>query len=104
VEAREVSKPRAAKSSAPKERARADARRLTFKDKHALETLPARMATLEKDIAALHLKLADSKLYARDPKGFADMSAKLEAAATELASSEERWLELEMLREDLERQ
>ncbi|MGA9795347.1 MAG: ATP-binding cassette domain-containing protein [Rhizomicrobium sp.] len=104
VEAREVSKPRAAKSSAPKERAKVDARRLTFKDKHALETLPARMATLEKDIAALHLKLADSKLYARDPKGFADMSAKLQAAATELASSEERWLELEMLREDLERQ
>jgi ATP-binding cassette subfamily F protein uup len=106
VEAREVSKPKAPKSSAPKERPKSDApqRRLTFKDKHALETLPARMAVLEKEIAALHARLADSQLYARDPKSFAEASAKLEAAEMELASSEERWLELEMLREELERQ
>jgi ATP-binding cassette subfamily F protein uup len=106
VEAREVSKPKTPKSSAPKERVRSDSapRRLTFNDKHALETLPARMAVLEKEIAALHTKLADSKFYARDPDGFAAASAKLEAAESELASSEERWLELEMLREELERQ
>jgi ATP-binding cassette subfamily F protein uup len=106
VEAREVTKPKAEKSSAPKERRRADAAptKLSFKDKHALETLPVKMTALEKDIAVLHEKLASPDFYSRDPKGFAAASAKLEAAEAELASSEERWLELEMLREELARQ
>jgi ATP-binding cassette subfamily F protein uup len=104
VEAREA--PKTKKPSAPKARVRTESplRRLTFNDKHALETLPARMAALEKDIAAFHARLTDSQFYARDPKGFAETSAKLEAAESELAASEERWLELEMLREELERQ
>ncbi|HSC61819.1 MAG TPA: ATP-binding cassette domain-containing protein, partial [Rhizomicrobium sp.] len=103
VEARQVSKPKAEKS-APKPRVKSDApAKMTFKDKHALETLPARMTALEKEIGALHEMLADSALYARDPKTFADASAKLEKAQAELSSSEERWLELEMLREELER-
>jgi len=103
VEARQVSKPKAEKS-VPKPRVKSDApAKMTFKDKHALETLPARMTALEKEIGALHEMLADSALYARDPKTFADASAKLEKAQAELSSSEERWLELEMLREELER-
>jgi ATP-binding cassette subfamily F protein uup len=106
VETREVPKAKAPKSSAPKERRKSDAppRRLSFHDQHALKTLPARMAALEKDIAVLHTKLADSAFYARDPKGFAAASAKLVEAQSELAAAEERWLELEMLREELERQ
>jgi ATP-binding cassette subfamily F protein uup len=103
VEAREIAKPKVEKTSAPKERRRADApaTKLSFKDKHALETLPAKMAALEKEIVALHVKLADGDFYARDPKGFADASARLEIAQSELSASEERWLELEMLREEL---
>jgi ATP-binding cassette subfamily F protein uup len=103
VEAREIAKPKASKSSAPKERRKPDAsaKRMTFNDKHALETLPARMAALEKEIAALHGTLADSDFYKRDPKRFTEASAKLEAAQKELSQSEERWLELEILRETL---
>ena len=37
----------------PKRRRRAPRRRLSFKDKHALETLPARIAALEAEIAKL---------------------------------------------------
>jgi ATP-binding cassette subfamily F protein uup len=105
VEAREVAKPKVDKSAVPKERRRADApaTKLSFKDKHALETLPAKMTALEKEIAVLHEKLAGADFYTRDAKGFAAASAKLEAAQAELASSEERWLELEMLREELAR-
>ena len=55
------------------------------------------------EIAVLHGVLADADLYARDPKKFADTSAKLEKAQAELSVSEEKWLELEMLREELER-
>jgi ATP-binding cassette subfamily F protein uup len=102
VQARETAKPKAGKPpSKPRERS-PSLQRLSFKDKHALETLPARMAALEKEIASLHAVLADNTLYAREPKKFADASAKLDAAQTELSASEERWLELEMLREQLE--
>jgi len=104
VQAREVSKaPKAEKSGTrPRER-NPSSQKMSFKDKHALETLPARMTALEKEIAVLHQTLADPDLYARDPKTFADASAKLENAQAELSASEERWLELEMLREELER-
>jgi ABC transport system ATP-binding/permease protein len=106
VESRDAPKPRAQKKSAPKERAKPDAsqRKLTFTDQHALKTLPAEIAKLEKDIGVLHAQLSDSALYARDPKKFTAMSAKLVEAQAALASAEERWLDLEMLREELERQ
>lgn len=77
-------------------------RRLSFKDKHALETLPAKMAALEKEIAKLQKTLEDPGLYGRDPAAFEKATAALTAAQDELAASEERWLELEMLREELE--
>jgi ATP-binding cassette subfamily F protein uup len=101
---------RALRRGAPAEagtRALADAapparkRKLTFKEKHALETLPSRMEALARDIAALQAKVADPGLYAKDPKGFADLTRQLGAAEAELAAAEDRWLELEMLREDL---
>ena len=40
---------------------------MTFKDKHALDTLPSRIAALEADIARLSEVLADADLYAREP-------------------------------------
>ncbi|HEX3810202.1 MAG TPA: ATP-binding cassette domain-containing protein [Rhizomicrobium sp.] len=106
VEAKPIPAAKREKSSAPKERRKADEpqKKLSFKDKHALETLPTHMTALEKEIAALQVTLADATLYARDPKAFAAASAKLEKAHAELSASEERWLELEMLREELSAQ
>jgi ATP-binding cassette subfamily F protein uup len=102
VQAREITRaPKAEKGEAKPRERNPSAQKMSFKDKHALETLPARMTALEKEIAVLHQALADPDLYARDPKKFADTSAKLEKAQAELSSSEERWLELEMLREEL---
>ena len=46
--------------------------------------------------------LADPDLYARDPAGFARAGAQLEKTAVDLAAAEERWLELELLREEVE--
>jgi ABC transport system ATP-binding/permease protein len=77
-------------------------RKLSFKDKHALENLPAAIATLQEKIATLHAKLDDPGLYARDRKAFDETSAALADAQAELADAEERWLELEILREELE--
>jgi ATP-binding cassette subfamily F protein uup len=74
---------------------------LSFKDKHALETLPKRIDQLGADIAKFRRILSDPKLYARDRAGFERTSQALQAAETELAAAEERWLELEMLRESV---
>jgi ATP-binding cassette subfamily F protein uup len=82
--------------------ARVPSRKLSFKDKHALETLPARITDLEQEIGRLNRVLSDGDLYTRQPAKFAEASKALEAAQAELAKAEEQWLALEMMREALE--
>jgi ATP-binding cassette subfamily F protein uup len=89
-------------SPAPRALPASERRKMSFKDKHALETLPAAMEKLEREIASLREKLGDDGFYARDPKGFSATTTKFAALQAELAASEERWLELEMLRVELE--
>ncbi|HET6306159.1 MAG TPA: ATP-binding cassette domain-containing protein, partial [Rhodopila sp.] len=84
--------------SAPKQ----PSRKMSFKDKHALETLPTRIAALEKDIARLNGLLSDPDLYRTQPAKFAEASKALETAQAAMAAAEEQWLELEMQREALE--
>ena len=79
----------------------ASRRKLSFKEKHALETLPGTIARLADEIAALQAKLADTGLYARDPTAFRAVSTRLPAAQAEHAAAEEQWLELEILREQM---
>jgi ATP-binding cassette subfamily F protein uup len=76
-------------------------RRLSFNEKHALETLPAKIAVLEKEVAELQKRLSDPALYAKDRQIFEEASASLMKAQAELAGAEHRWLELEMLREEI---
>ncbi len=73
--------------------------KLGFKDQHELKTLPARIEKLEKAIVQLKGILEDADLYARDPARFEKASTTLAQAETELAAAEDRWLELEMLRD-----
>lgn len=77
-------------------------RKLSFKDKHALETLPGEIEGLDREIRTLNEALSDPALYSRDPASFASKSKSLENAEARKAAAEERWLELEMLREELE--
>jgi ATP-binding cassette subfamily F protein uup len=76
-------------------------RRLSFNEKHALETLPARITALEAVIAKLTRVIADPDLYARDRAAFDEASAALGATQAELARAEDEWLRLEELRESL---
>jgi len=85
----------AAPSAAPK-------RRLNFNEKHALETLPKTMAKLQAEIAKQQKLLDDPDLYAKDRKKFDAASAAIAKAQEELAAAEDRWLELEVLREEIE--
>jgi len=77
-------------------------RRLSFNEKHALETLPKTIAKLQGDIAKQQKLLDDPDLYAKDRKTFEQVSAAIATAQAELAAAEDRWLELEMLREEIE--
>jgi len=76
--------------------------KLSFKQKHALETLPKQIAKLRGEIEKLNHKLADPRLYARDPDAFAAASKSLVDAEGALAKAEDDWLALEMIREELE--
>ena len=84
-----------APSAAPK-------RRLNFNEKHALETLPKAIAKLQAEIAKLQRTLDDPDLYRKDRTKFDEASAAIAAAQRDLAAAEDRWLELEVLREEIE--
>ena len=77
-------------------------RKLTFREKHDLDSLPGRMEALGRDIAKLQTILADPALFTRDRPAFDKASAALTKAQGELQAAEDRWLELEMLKESLE--
>jgi ATP-binding cassette subfamily F protein uup len=77
-------------------------RKLSFKEKHALETLPALIDRLNGEIARRQTKLADGNLYRKDPKAFAETTTALAKSQSDLTAAEEQWLELEMLRQELD--
>jgi ATP-binding cassette subfamily F protein uup len=94
-------KPAASAESKPRAAA-ASKRKLSFNEKHALETLPGKIAALEAEIKQLQTVLDDTTLYARDRAAFDRVSSAVTAKQAELAAAEERWLELELLRDEIE--
>ncbi|RYC29519.1 ABC transporter ATP-binding protein [Lichenibacterium minor] len=76
--------------------------KMSFKDKHALESLPKQMADMRDQRAKLQSGLDDPGLYARDPKRFAKLSASLADIDARHTAAEEEWLMLEMMREEIE--
>jgi ABC transport system ATP-binding/permease protein len=88
-----------AKAPAP---APAAKRRLSFNEKHALETLPKTIEQLQAEIVRQQRRLDDPNLYAKDRKTFDEASNAMAKAQQELAAAEDRWLELEVLREEIE--
>ncbi|GEO85834.1 MULTISPECIES: ABC-F family ATP-binding cassette domain-containing protein [Alphaproteobacteria] len=76
--------------------------KLSFKQKFALENLPKEMEKTEKEIAAREAKMADPNLFTKDPATFNKLAAETEKLRADLVRMEEEWLELEMLREELE--
>jgi ATP-binding cassette subfamily F protein uup len=77
-------------------------RRLNFNEKHALETLPKKIAKLQAEIAKQQRHLDDPDLFQKDRKKFDQASDALTKAQRELQAAEDRWLELEVLREEIE--
>jgi ABC transport system ATP-binding/permease protein len=107
VASKKPPRPKAAvegKATQPAGEAKPGRRRLSFHEKHALETLPRQIAELQGRVGQLQQRLADPNLYARDREAFAQVSNALAAVQLELTSAEEKWLQLEILREEIEGQ
>jgi ATP-binding cassette subfamily F protein uup len=74
---------------------------MTYKDKHALETLPKTIAALQARADKFHAQLADPQYYTRDRAGFEKVTGELGEIQRQLAAAEEQWLQLEIMREEL---
>ena len=81
---------------------KAAAKKLSYKQQFALDNLPKKMEAVAQSIARLEDAIADPAYYERDPGGFQKTIAALDKERAALAALEEEWLELEMLREELE--
>ncbi|KAB0265855.1 ATP-binding cassette domain-containing protein [Microvirga brassicacearum] len=104
VQARVVAKEEKPKAAAKAQVAppSSSRRKMNFNEQHDLKTLPARMAEIEAKIGKLQAVLDDPQLYGRDPERFQKASSALGALQSELAAAEDRWLELEMLKDEIE--
>ena len=97
-EAQKIAKEPAVSAATPP----APKRRMTFKDKHALETIPKTIAALQATANDLQAKLDNPQFYARDRAGFEQVTRELGQTQREIAAAEEQWLALEILREEFE--
>ena len=97
VKAEKLEKKQAAK---PAPAAPAPAKsKISFKEQHELKQLTADIAKLQAQMVKVNETLAKPDLYIKDPKTFATASAALADLHAKLETAEERWLELEMLKE-----
>ncbi|HVJ54498.1 MAG TPA: ATP-binding cassette domain-containing protein [Aliidongia sp.] len=94
--ARTVSAKAAPRADRPK------AARLGFREQQDLAKLPALIDKLTVEKGKLETQLADAGLYSRDPDAFAKATARHEAVLIEIAEAEDRWIELEMKRAEIE--
>ncbi|OLP56125.1 elongation factor 3 [Rhizobium rhizosphaerae] len=100
--AEKAEKAKTAETAAPAAKPANAKGKLSFKQKFALENLPKEIDKAQKDIATREAEMADPNLFSKNPNRFATLAKELETLRAEVAKKEEEWLELEMLREELE--
>lgn len=83
--------------------ARKPNKKLSFKDQHALDTLPAEVESLSMQISELEAQISDPDLYSKDPSAFGRISDEITEKRGVLEEKEMRWLELEELKDSLSR-
>lgn len=75
--------------------------KLSYKDQRDLDRMPGVIKDLERQINALEDELSDPELFTKQPGKFQETADALVNARTRLDDSEERWLELEILQEEM---
>ena len=100
------SKTAESKDAAPSKKKRIDStkpadsskpRRLSYKEKRELESLPEKIEFLESQIASLHMAMAEPDFYKKDSSEIAKVQKDATDFQAELEKKFERWTELEAL-------
>ncbi|MEZ5902328.1 MAG: ATP-binding cassette domain-containing protein [Alphaproteobacteria bacterium] len=73
--------------------------KLSYKLERELNQLPDKINSIENTIDEINKKLSDGEYYQRDPEGFHDSVKALEEAQNKLERYENRWLELEEMKQ-----
>ena len=73
-------------------------KKLTYKLEFELNSLPSKIKNLENDINNFNAKLSDPNLYLNEPDIFFEITKKLEKSKKDLEYFENRWLELEEIK------
>ncbi|WP_156851186.1 ABC-F family ATP-binding cassette domain-containing protein [Bartonella refiksaydamii] len=79
-------------------------RKLSYKQVYALEKLPEQIAALQNEIKKIEQELSDPALYSCDKARFESLSTMLQEKQALCMQKEEEWLELELLREEVEKE
>ncbi len=104
IEQKNVAKSSSPQTSAPAERGKRETKqKLSYKQKYALEKLPLEIDALHDEIAKMEKEFSDPDLYTKNAKRFEELSRLLEQKRKDLEIKENEWLELEMLKEELEK-
>ncbi|MEN8236413.1 MAG: ABC-F family ATP-binding cassette domain-containing protein [Pseudomonadota bacterium] len=77
-------------------------KRLSFNEQYALTQLPRQIQELDKTILSIETALSDPVLYTQDPNQACRLADELHTAKTKKDELEQQWLELELLREEIE--
>ena len=75
--------------------------RLSYKQAYLLEKLPNEMAALTEQITTAEQQLSDMTLFEQDPDSYNKLAEQTRQNKVMLQEKEEAWLELAMLREEL---
>ncbi len=87
----------AASAAPPRAEVAADdrPRKLSFKERRELETLPATIETLEAAVRVLHASMADPAFFRQEKGMIAEANARLATLENQLAEAYDRWESLE---------
>ena len=70
-------------------------KKLSFKEKREMESLPGRIESLESELHELHARMADPSFYKQERTAIAQTKSRLEELEEALAAAYERWEILE---------
>lgn len=76
--------------------------KMSYKDQRELDLLPEQIENLANRITQIEKQLSDPTLFQENPNKFEALSHDLAQSQRQLQVSEERWLELETMKEELE--
>ncbi len=104
AEARQVGKSVSKKAKKPNREKPKSNRpaRLSFRDKHLLETLPTEIAALEREIANIEIQLSAPNLFQNNPDKFSNLANSLKTRRDNKENKETEWLKIAEKAESLE--